>query len=316
MWDSPVLKQVILGCYDPTSPLACLRGQHDVLALILKTVLAMWKAHVDKSNRGFMHCRNRKGSPFPAIRGRLPKPVQFPPPWFDDPMETFHVNMMPFIMGSLDSLPPSCHRYHDMILCCLQTNKSHERGKVGYLTIHESMVEAGTTQRRAGLHIEAGRGGGKQARVQVFQHHDFRWGGGYQVQHHLFGGIYMASTVGQSCGVYDAVVVNPETVAGPLGNVEHLRMVLDKDERISYMRPGANHLYWITDRTPHEALPAVTTQFRQYFRLVTSNVSHWFADHSTANPLGVQPTATIVVGNKFHHPQDEAMAPQMTCRET
>ena len=42
--------------------------------------------------------------------------------------------------------------------------------------------------------------------------------------------------------------------------------------------------------------------YRQFFRLVTANVSLWYRDHSTANPLGVEPdrnVTKIVVGNKF-----------------
>ena len=69
-------------------------------------------------------------------------------------------------------------------------------------------------------------------------------------------------------------------------------------------------------RTPHESLPLKKGAFRQFFRLVTSQVvinslfislfaskvSLWYADHSTANPLGVKPDPAItriVVGDKF-----------------
>ena len=41
---------------------------------------------------------------------------------------------------------------------------------------------------------------------------------------------------------------------------------------------------------------------RQFFRIVTSEVSFWYKDHSTSNPLGVLPdpaTTQIVVGDKF-----------------
>jgi hypothetical protein len=37
---------------------------------------------------------------------------------------------------------------------------------------------------------------------------------------------------------------------------------------------------------------------RQYVRVVTSQVSVWYSEHSTANPA-VSPSATIVYGNKF-----------------
>ena len=66
------------------------------------------------------------------------------------------------------------------------------------------------------------------------------------------------------------------------------------------MAPG--QLYWLTDRTPHESLPLGKGTYRQFFRIVTSDVSLWYKDHSTANPLGVKPDPTItkiVVGDKF-----------------
>jgi len=64
----------------------------------------------------------------------------------------------------------------------------------------------------------------------------------------------------------------------------------------------AGQMYWITDRTPHESLPLSERAYRQFFRLVTSKVSFWYKDHSTPNPLGVEPDPTItltVVGDKF-----------------
>jgi len=62
----------------------------------------------------------------------------------------------------------------------------------------------------------------------------------------------------------------------------------------------------MTDRTPHESLPIPTASAaagarRQYFRLVVGQVSAWFADHSTPNPLGTMPPSGvhIVHGDKF-----------------
>merc|ERR1719474_963391 len=63
-------------------------------------------------------------------------------------------------------------------------------------------------------------------------------------------------------------------------------------------------LYWLTDRTPHEALPNESGEavYRQFFRLVTAEVSVWFQDHSTPNPNGVVPDpkiTQIIKGSKF-----------------
>jgi hypothetical protein len=58
----------------------------------------------------------------------------------------------------------------------------------------------------------------------------------------------------------------------------------------------------MTDKTPHESLPLQNNANRQYFRLVVGTITTWFADHCTANPLGVLPpdTVNIIRGNKFH----------------
>ena len=110
------------------------------------------------------------------------------------------------------------------------------------------------------------------------------------------GGIYMASSVSESCKVWNCSV-EPEAVEH-LGDIEHLRSLLPGEGEV--LKPG--QLYWITDRTPHESLSLKEGTFRQFFRIVTSDVSLWYKDHSTANPMGVEPDPSItkiVIGNKF-----------------
>ena len=61
-----------------------------------------------------------------------------------------------------------------------------------------------------------------------------------------------------------------------------------------------NELVWLTDETAHESLLLHETQYRQFFRFVGPYVSHWYADHSTANPLCPVPDDVVIVrGNKF-----------------
>jgi len=121
----------------------------------------------------------------------------------------------------------------------------------------------------------------------------------------LQGGIYIASNQPNSCRAWDCrVAVN---AIGRLGDVEHMRGVMPE----SGTDLEAGRLYWLTDRTPHESLPLQKGAFRQFFRLVTSQVSLWYADHSTPNPLGVQPDPAItriVVGDKFSEDGVELVA--------
>ena len=111
----------------------------------------------------------------------------------------------------------------------------------------------------------------------------------------------MASNVRYSCAVWKCTLQadeNGDEIIGHLGDAKHLRDVLPRKP----IRMSENFIYWITDRTPHESLPMVKSGWRQYFRLVTSEVSLWYEEHSTKNPFGVVPDPNItkvVKGNKF-----------------
>ena len=110
------------------------------------------------------------------------------------------------------------------------------------------------------------------------------------------GGIYIASSISDSCKAWNCSV-EPEVI-GHHGDIEHLRSVLPGEGEV--LEPG--QLYWITDKTPHESLQLKQRTYRQFFRIVTRDVSLWYKDHSTANPLGVEPdpdVTKIVIGNKF-----------------
>merc|ERR1711904_198890 len=68
----------------------------------------------------------------------------------------------------------------------------------------------------------------------------------------------------------------------------------------------AGTIYWLTDATPHEALPLESTTPRQFFRVVSSALSAWYPAHSTKNNLvQIDETVTqIVNGNKFEFQAD------------
>ena len=58
-------------------------------------------------------------------------------------------------------------------------------------------------------------------------------------------------------------------------------------------------IYWMSDRTPHEALPMPSGP-RQFVRVILGGVDLWFKDHSTANPLVNLPKSVrVIVGSKF-----------------
>ncbi|KDO25333.1 hypothetical protein SPRG_22236 [Saprolegnia parasitica CBS 223.65] len=291
LWHNSVVRLLLLGTLDDGSSLHGLRGQSDILKAIVDHLHAIWRAQLKADQRGYVLGGIRL-LPGDIDRDEVLRHnsllVDFPPPLTHlvdgvEQPKPFLINMMPFVIGHAE-------------------RRSHTIGSIGYFTIHEDIVEADTSQRRPGLHVEAP----SAAKLQNYlgageaQHKwaEIRWGQGWTIYHELQGGIYMASTVANSCGVWNTVVADENDIVGAHGDVDVLHGVLDR-ERDDYYEPQANELYWITDRTPHESLPVTETQFQQYFRFVTSNISHWFAEHSTPNPLGIQPTAAIVYGNKF-----------------
>lgn len=177
------------------------------------------------------------------------------------------VNMMPIVMGRPETVPAWLSQYLPMVDAC-----ALEHGSTVYLSVHESWVQAGQTQRRPGVHTDGGAAIG--------------WGGGQWGSTARERGIYMASTDGR-CRAWDCQAMSDHP---------HGSMDAPTGEAVP-MDPSV--LYWLTDRTPHESLPAERTAPRQWFRLVADAIGGWWAEHSTANPLGVQPNAPILLGSKF-----------------
>jgi len=194
------------------------------------------------------------------------------------------------IIGEKNSIPEQYQDYWPLISRCPLVS---EHGLVGYLTIQESFVQKGKSQRRPGLHIETpgvvmSSTGSATHRVEFSQ---FLWGGGYKETDELHGGIYMASNVAGSCKVWNAQIKCPDKVvtdvadsAGHLGDIEHLREELGEGYMVE-----AGELIWLTDTTPHESLALPEAAFRQFFRLVTSQVSVWYEAHASKNKLGIKP---------------------------
>lgn len=191
----------------------------------------------------------------------------------DFPDSKLHnVNMMPFIMDDPESLPAIIRDYWSLIKQC-----NVERNAIGYLTVRENFIIANATQSREGVHTEGwgdARWGGSGGTA---------WGGGNNYEE----GIFMASTVAATTEVWDMRIDNPKIY----GDCSHLNL------KFGY-KLDANELIWLTDRTPHRNVPLDRPIFRQYFRLVTEDVSVWYALHSTPNPLGVV-AKNISYENKF-----------------
>jgi hypothetical protein len=181
-----------------------------------------------------------------------------------------NVNMMPFRIGEPETLPAELHPYLPLVDACWVESR---KGKVAYLTVQASYVEKGQTQRRGGVHTEGTNSIGWGT-----------WGGTDRE-----GGIYMASTDG-ACRAWNTTI--------PAEQVDdHGALLTYPSVFPTTLRPGV--LYWLTDRTPHEALPALVSGPRQYFRLVVGELGAWHSQHSTPNPFGVLPEARVIHESKF-----------------
>merc|ERR1712032_541133 len=93
-----------------------------------------------------MNLDHQGGTPFAAaVVGH----VEFPLP------TNLCINMMPFRMGDQSTLPEECKSYWPLILACQRVAMDEEKGKICYLTVHESHVNEGESQRRSGIHTDA-----------------------------------------------------------------------------------------------------------------------------------------------------------------
>jgi hypothetical protein len=215
----------------------------------------------------------------------------FPEPILENGMpKEYCINMMPFIFGDHNTLPEECKRYKPQINICISHCMS-EHGNVCYLTIDERFVKAGDSHRRGGLHVDTI--GLKNGHGTYFSD-PFQWGG-------AFGGLFIGSNIENSTMVYN-YYISDDKIIGPLGSIEHLRSTLESKSNESLDRKiklEKDQIAWITDRTPHESLPVEKDCFRQFFRIVTSDLTLWYSKHCTPSPFGILPGAKVVDFDKF-----------------
>ena len=290
-WE-PSLQTILKGTRDDMNqpPISILRSYEDTIIQYIFSFLSHpWSSHVKLTvpaalvgtylSRTRLRFGTRNSSP--ASYNRISS-------GFDDGFVSYstvgkvifpkpndrNVNMLPFIFGNKRSLPKNLQDYFDLIEACPYHNKS-ERGKVGYLTVHESYVDAGQTQRRPGLHIESPgfirntndddddddddgttkhdkkrKKGTKKSHTSFLGAIEHGWGLGiFFGQDRYEGGIYMASNIADTCQIWDALIDNRTSgIVNEHGECEHLRTILGKGISLN-----ANEL--IVHRT--RALPQV-----------------------------------------------------------
>eukprot|EP00466_Bigelowiella_natans_P000363 jgi/Bigna1/84904/estExt_fgenesh1_pg.C_10330 len=155
-----ILHAFICGLHDPKSNLNRLRGQSVLLKKIWQYLLDMWACDVEIGHSPIFNpdelVKSKQRVPYAMICK-----VDFPEP------SGININMMPIRIGATTlrvqkipvvdkaTLPKKMHQYVPMIDRCLVDTATDAIGKVFYLTIHESEVKKGWSQRRPGLHVES-----------------------------------------------------------------------------------------------------------------------------------------------------------------
>lgn len=185
-------------------------------------------------------------------------------------------NMMPFVQGDSSSLPDMFKPYSKII-----EENYLEKGEVGYLTIDESFVESGQSQRgynskgiERNVHIEVGRNKGEN-----------RWGGGGGSS---WGGrgktiledntmVLIANSVSDTCRYWDALEMS-ETKDGDLSEYIHKY----PEDTGKLLKSG--EVAKISIFTPHECISQKESGYRQFFRIVGKGVTGR-EDYFTMNPL-------------------------------
>jgi hypothetical protein len=172
-----VLRLLLIGVRDDGSSLAILRrgDARQMLRLVWAYVSAASHAAIELDGTFFKTAVVTRPDEWPKHTG-------------------IDINMMPFVMGKADkTLPKQLHGY--LPLLARLPLPDSELGRVGYLTVQESEVEAGATQRRPGLHTESPGWLHRPGTLAHTVRENAGWGGGSYHSDLYEGGIFMASNV-------------------------------------------------------------------------------------------------------------------------
>ena len=185
-------------------------------------------------------------------------------------------NMMPFIQGDSSSLPEMYKPYAEII-----NENFLEKGEIGYLTIDESFVEAGKTQRGYNSH-----GIDRNVHIEVGHYGDVKcWGGGGGSSWGGLGNtiledttmVLVANNISDTCRVWDAKEMG-YTKDGDLSQY------IDKYPEETGVLLKSGEVAKISIFTPHECVNQTMSGNRQFFRIVGKGVTGR-EEYFTVNPL-------------------------------
>ena len=184
---NPILKVILEGVYDEDCSLSAFRGCPHIVMKIWIDVKNFWKAKIiqpSKKNEEFSPSewyKWHRNSVKEFVKDSFKSELFFTPLylWHFSNKKTYsfpkstniNINMMPFKVGTdfkSCQLPEYIKPYWPLISACLEPQMARaswhmwptesipsDVGKVYYLTIQESYVEKGKSQRRPGLHVDS-----------------------------------------------------------------------------------------------------------------------------------------------------------------
>lgn len=171
--------------------------------------------------------------------------------------------MMKFIQGDSSSLPLEYQAYSDII-----DSNYLEKGEIGYLTIDESFVEAGSSQRGfnstgidRNVHIEVGR----CSQGNRWGSGGNNWGGRATTLLDDSTMVLIANSIDDTCRIWD----NIEFAYTKDGDLSH---IIDKYAPHTGRLLKSGEVARISIFTPHECIPQTQGSKRQFFRIVGRGV--------------------------------------------
>lgn len=184
---------------------------------------------------------------------------------------------MPFIQGDSSSIPEEYNSYSKII-----DENYLEKGEIGFLTIDESYVESGKSQRGYGssgrnVHIEVGRyedmnsGGGKNSWGGKKS-----WGGKRNVLLDDDTEVLISNSISDTCRIWDTKEMS-YTQNGDLSEY------IERYPEDTGILLKSGDLAKISIFTPHECIKQIKSSERQFFRIVGKGVSGR-EDYFTVNP--------------------------------
>lgn len=183
--------------------------------------------------------------------------------------------MMPYIQGDPESVPVRYRTGYEAVIESLCT----ERGRIGFLTIDESPVAAGSAHR--GKRAKFGRALHTEAGLRPNSIYAWGktpgWGGAYNVVLDYDTQILLVNNLDGSCALWDARHADTSD-DGDIGDKADLYPYADA----ILMKAGDVHQIGIL--TPHESLPVKNNYNRQFIRVVGEGV-YGREPYFTQNPI-------------------------------